>query len=157
MSLLATSPPTSASSRTLLLRLSALESLSGPLTLSSPVSLISQLTRGTPTLPLCAEWCSELLLHCLVSPSRRHSVANYPFRQVPDDLKKAYADHFGRTPTDEVLRFCKRELFQKIWLLLLDNDFMEAYEHGFVIECADGVKRRLFPRIFTYSADYPEK
>lgn len=46
---------------------------------------------------------------------------------------------------------------QAIWALLLDDDFMYAYEHGFVIECADGVIRRLFPRFFTYSADYPEK
>jgi hypothetical protein len=26
-----------------------------------------------------------------------------------------------------------------------------------VLKCADGVLRRIFPRIFTYSADYPEK
>lgn len=44
-----------------------------------------------------------------------------------------------------------------IWLLLLDADFMHAYEHGVVIMCGDGVVRRVFPRIFTYSADYPEK
>ncbi|KAF9232549.1 hypothetical protein BU15DRAFT_90630 [Melanogaster broomeanus] len=29
--------------------------------------------------------------------------------------------------------------------------------NGVVITCYDGVKRRVFPRIFTYSADYPEK
>jgi hypothetical protein len=46
---------------------------------------------------------------------------------------------------------------QKIWLLLLDDDFMHAYQHGIVLLCGDGVKRRLFPRFFTYSADYPEK
>lgn len=46
---------------------------------------------------------------------------------------------------------------QAIWDVLLDEDFMFAYEHGFVIECADGIIRRLFPRFFTYSADYPEK
>ena len=40
---------------------------------------------------------------------------------------------------------------------LMDDDFMEAYRHGIVLTCADGVKRRLFPRVFTYSADYPEK
>jgi hypothetical protein len=34
---------------------------------------------------------------------------------------------------------------------------MHAYEHGFVCKCPDGVTRRLYPRIFTYSADYPEK
>ncbi|KAJ7777634.1 hypothetical protein DFH07DRAFT_976756 [Mycena maculata] len=44
-----------------------------------------------------------------------------------------------------------------IWRLLLDDEFLEAYEHGIVIECQDGVFRRFYPRIFTYSADYPEK
>jgi hypothetical protein len=44
-----------------------------------------------------------------------------------------------------------------IWRLLLDDDFLEAYEHGIVIECQDGIFRRFYPRIFTYSADYPEK
>jgi hypothetical protein len=44
-----------------------------------------------------------------------------------------------------------------VWRLLLDAEFMHAYVHGIVIECFDGVLRRFFPRIFTYSADYPEK
>jgi hypothetical protein len=26
-----------------------------------------------------------------------------------------------------------------------------------VIKCVDGIVRRIFPRFFTYSADYPEK
>jgi hypothetical protein len=34
---------------------------------------------------------------------------------------------------------------------------MHAYEHGVVVECADLILRRLYPRLFTYSADYPEK
>lgn len=39
----------------------------------------------------------------------------------------------------------------------MDEDFLHAYRHGIIIKCADGVLRRVFPRIFTYSADYPEK
>ncbi len=47
---------------------------------------------------------------------------------------------------------------QKVWEhLLQDEEFKEAYKNGIVIECADGILRRLFPRFFTYSADYPEK
>lgn len=34
---------------------------------------------------------------------------------------------------------------------------MHAYEHGIVVRFADNVKRRVFPRFFTYAADYPEK
>lgn len=52
---------------------------------------------------------------------------------------------------------CHREFFHSQWKELLDDDFMEAYEHGVVIECCDGIKRRFYLRIFSYSADYPEK
>jgi hypothetical protein len=38
-----------------------------------------------------------------------------------------------------------------------DNDFLYAYEHGIVILCLDGISRHFYPRIFTYSADYPEE
>jgi hypothetical protein len=46
---------------------------------------------------------------------------------------------------------------QAIWDLLLNDYFLHAYEHGIVIECADGVKRQVYPRFFTYAADTPEK
>jgi len=46
---------------------------------------------------------------------------------------------------------------QKIWLLILDETFVDAYTHRMLITCSDGVKRRIFPGIFTYAADYPEK
>jgi hypothetical protein len=45
----------------------------------------------------------------------------------------------------------------KVWDKLLDDNFVDAYEHGFIMECQDGISRRFYPRIFTYSADYPEK
>ncbi|KAG2339699.1 hypothetical protein BDR05DRAFT_835785, partial [Suillus weaverae] len=54
--------------------------------------------------------------------------------------------------TAEVLMHCQHELMQAIWLLLMNDDFMHAYEFGIVIEFLD-----VFPRFFTYSADYPEK
>jgi hypothetical protein len=52
---------------------------------------------------------------------------------------------------------CRRELFHSCWEILLDKDFIAAYQHGIVLRCADGVMQRVFPQIFTYSADYPEK
>ena len=52
--------------------------------------------------------------------------------------------------------FCKRELFARAWMLLFDDKFREASKNGILV-CGDRVWRRLFPRIFTYSADYPEK
>ena len=44
-----------------------------------------------------------------------------------------------------------------VWQLLLDDEFMHAYEHGIVVKCHDGILRRIYPQLFTYSADYPEK
>ncbi len=52
---------------------------------------------------------------------------------------------------------CHREFIHAQWKELLDDEFLEAYEHGVVIECCDGVKRRFYIRIFAYMADYPEK
>ena len=46
---------------------------------------------------------------------------------------------------------------QQVWHLMLDDEFVTAYEHGFVSDGIDGTPRRFYPRIFTYSADYPEK
>ena len=56
-----------------------------------------------------------------------------------------------------LLAHCRRELFHGVWRVLLDQEFCTIYEHGVIVTCADGIVRRVFPRIFTYSADYPEK
>ncbi|OSX57456.1 hypothetical protein POSPLADRAFT_1050105 [Postia placenta MAD-698-R-SB12] len=66
--------------------------------------------------------------------------------------------HVAYIPSSSaLLTHCCRELFHAIWKHLLDADFVHAYKHGIVIQCADGVWRRVYPRIFTYSADYPKK
>ena len=44
-----------------------------------------------------------------------------------------------------------------IWRLLLDNEFVEAYSDGILIQGADSITRCFFPRFFSYAADYPEK
>jgi hypothetical protein len=56
-----------------------------------------------------------------------------------------------------MLTHLKHELVQAIWALLLMPKFMLAYVEGLVQVCADNIKRRLFPRFFVYTADYPEK
>jgi hypothetical protein len=52
---------------------------------------------------------------------------------------------------------CNRELYQQQWSILLDDEFLHAYAHGIAIDGGDGIRRRVYPRIFAYSADYPEK
>ena len=44
-----------------------------------------------------------------------------------------------------------------VWKFLLDADFIHAYKFGMVVKCADGIEHWVYPRFFTYSADYPEK
>ena len=52
---------------------------------------------------------------------------------------------------------CRHELIQAVWKYMLDNDFVHAMVYGVVVTCYDGIKWRIYPWIFTYSADYPEK
>lgn len=42
-------------------------------------------------------------------------------------------------------------------MLLLNAVFMAAYEFGILVEFGDQIIRRVFPRLFAYMADYPEK
>ncbi|KAI9067850.1 hypothetical protein FKP32DRAFT_1562843, partial [Trametes sanguinea] len=98
---------------------------------------LSKYTRGMPT-----EFAA-------------HHVAYIP--SLPDELQDFYMHVYGTAISADVLTFCKCELMQRIWLLLLDDEFLDAYENGILVRCGDGVTRRIFPRILTYSADYPEK
>ena len=78
--------------------------------------------------------------------------------KLPEDLQDTYMKAFdGLAASANTITHLKRELVQKVWELLLDDEFLEVYEHGIVITCADGITRRIYPRFFTYSADYPEK
>lgn len=56
-----------------------------------------------------------------------------------------------------LMTHCRREVMHAQWMILLDDEFLTAYKHGIVIKCCDGITRRFYPRILTYSADYPEK
>jgi hypothetical protein len=76
------------------------------------------------------------------------------YYQLPDSFK-AFTD--GKGLNSECATHCHREFFHEQWKILLDDEFLQAYEHGIVVCCCDGIKRRFYPRIFTYSADYPEK
>ena len=80
----------------------------------------------------------------------------YPL-QLPESLRKFLSNLSNKKNNADLLTHCKHELMHAIWRQLLDDDFVEAYKHGIVVECFDGITRQVYPRIFTYSADYPEK
>jgi len=81
------------------------------------------------------------------------------FDQLPDSIKDVLSSlpRISKSGTTALQTHCRRELFQGCWNILLDAEFIHAYRHGLVLRCPDGILRRIFPRIFTYSADYPEK
>ncbi|KZP28578.1 hypothetical protein FIBSPDRAFT_728633 [Athelia psychrophila] len=81
-----------------------------------------------------------------------HHVAYIP--PLPDDVGDKIP---AGTHKRDIMTHCKRELFHAVWDKLLDDDFVHSYKHGFTGLCSDGVWRRFYPRIFSYSADYPEK
>jgi len=115
----------------------------------------SKYTRGKPT----ASACHHVAYIPTVSLFKLLKVLN-PYLQnikLPDDFQDSYFSLFEDASLSEVYTYCKRELMQAIWKLLLDEDFMHAYEHGIVICCGDRITRRVFPCFFAYLADYPEK
>ncbi|KAF8833568.1 hypothetical protein BDN67DRAFT_992818 [Paxillus ammoniavirescens] len=78
-------------------------------------------------------------------------------RYLPDSFKDFALENTGsKLLGDPFFTHCCRELFHAQWQELLDDEFIYAYAHGIVLTCCDGVKHRLFPRIFTYLADYPK-
>ncbi|KAK7465384.1 hypothetical protein VKT23_005362 [Stygiomarasmius scandens] len=84
-----------------------------------------------------------------------HHLAYIP--SLPDIARDAYYHEFGVYPTGEVLKFLKREIMQAVWMLLLDDELLDAYVHGLLLICTDTVLRRLYPRFFSQSADYLER
>ena len=78
---------------------------------------------------------------------------------LPDSFKDFAASFCSKwgTQQKDLMTHCRRELMHGVWKFLLDADFIHAYKYGMVVKCADGIERRVYPRFFTYSADYPEK
>ncbi|KAJ8691002.1 hypothetical protein PTI98_010618 [Pleurotus ostreatus] len=98
--------------------------------------------------------CSKYLR---LKPTGNHCHHQAYIPSLPDSLNDEYCKHHGHPPRPAYLTYLKRELMHAVWRLLLTAEFIHAYVHGIVIKCFDGVSRLLFPRFFTYGADYPEK
>jgi hypothetical protein len=78
---------------------------------------------------------------------------------LPDSLQDHLKDFHLKWDTQQtsIVTHCRRELMHAVWKFLLDDDLLHSYKYGMVLRCRDGIERRIYPRIFTYSADYPEK
>ncbi|KAF8550589.1 hypothetical protein OG21DRAFT_1499714 [Imleria badia] len=84
-----------------------------------------------------------------------HHVAYIP--SLPDNFQDTYTQNHSEASTGELYTHFKRELMHAVWGLLLDGKFVEAHKTGILIECVDHIIRQFFPRLYSYSANYPEK
>uniref|UniRef100_A0A0W0F6L2 Uncharacterized protein n=1 Tax=Moniliophthora roreri TaxID=221103 RepID=A0A0W0F6L2_MONRR len=76
---------------------------------------------------------------------------------LPDLIKDVYRAHYGQAPLEETQRFLNREVIQKAWGELLDEEFVEAFMNGLMLECADMEEHLGLLTLFCHSGDYPEK
>jgi hypothetical protein len=77
---------------------------------------------------------------------------------LPDKIRDKINAALGKAASRAHITHFQREIFQAAWLILIqDPEFLDAYLNGIIVDCIDGIKHRLFPRFFVYSADYPEK
>ncbi|KAF7422998.1 hypothetical protein PC9H_011162 [Pleurotus ostreatus] len=98
--------------------------------------------------------CSKYLR---LKPTGNHCHHQAYIPSLPDSLNDRYRELYGHAPRPAYLTHLKRELMHAVWSLLLSAEFIHAYIHGLAVKCFDGILRLLFPRFFTYGADYPEK
>ena len=86
------------------------------------------------------------------------TLTGHSHSQLPEYFKDVATEQTGGVhPSAAFMTFCHREFIHGQWKILLDDDFIEAWQHGCPILCSDGVTRRFYIRIFSHSGDYPEK
>ncbi|KZT50910.1 hypothetical protein CALCODRAFT_420965, partial [Calocera cornea HHB12733] len=76
---------------------------------------------------------------CRPSLKSCHHVGHFP--EVPDALRDDIAKWGGPKNTRPIFTHCRRELFHEGWKQILSTDFREAYQHGMVVHCGDGITR----------------
>ena len=148
-------------------RRSSLPSCSGPIRL---ILLISELRNSGRSIYFLENFPSTfahghplvLVTTLRISLQYVFQVSRYVFAdilQLPDSFESWISSWHPRwdTQRNQLMAHCRRELIQAVWRYILDDDFIHAMIYGVVVTCYDGIKRRIYPRLFTYSADYPEK
>ncbi|KAF9494120.1 hypothetical protein BDN71DRAFT_1393819 [Pleurotus eryngii] len=112
---------------------------------------------GTTSLWLLYMFFGNCSKYLRLKPTLHHCHHQAYIPSLLDTINDYYHLTFGKPPSVAMLTYLKRELLQGIWNLLISAEFILAYTHGITIKCYDGMKCLIFPWIFTYGADYPEK
>ena len=92
-------------------------------------------------------------------PSAINACSHSHVPQLPDSFKSWISSWHPQwnTQHNQLMAHCRHELIQAVWKYILDDEFIHAMIYRIVITCSNGMKCRIYLRIFTYSADYPEK
>ena len=86
-------------------------------------------------------------VHVLPSSGACMHVAYIPHLvDLFEDFASTFHCKWG-TQRGDILTHCRRELIHAIWSFLLDNDFLHAYTYGIIVQCIDGIERRVYPHI----------
>jgi hypothetical protein len=65
---------------------------------------------------------------------------NFVEWQLPDAFNAFAAENIGhKGPNSAFLAHCRREMYHTQWAIILDDEFLEAYEHGMAIKCCHGI------------------
>ena len=115
-----------------------------------------QICLCQPSVRVLPPNCIHAFSNFSSSFSSSHWWSHY-ITQLPESIKRFLSSISNKKDNHDLLMHCKRELVHAVWKILLDNDFIQAYKNSIVVKCFDRITRRVYPRIFTYSADYPEK
>jgi hypothetical protein len=69
------------------------------------------------------------------------------FQKLPDSIKDDVLENSApnKAARAPLITHLKQDLFHACWAILLDDEFLNAYQHGIVIECMDKVKRHIYP------------
>ena len=60
--------------------------------------------------------------------------------QLGDDIQEFYLNKFGKHATAAMLTHIRRKIAQAVWMLIIDDNFLHAYVHGFPEELINGIK-----------------
>jgi len=72
-------------------------------------------------------------------------------------LRLRFQEYERTCPAKPLMMHCRREVLHCSMGYTFGQGVMMAYEHSIIIECCNGITRRFYPRLLTYSADYKEK
>ena len=87
--------------------------------------------------------------------STQHYLTVFP--QLPDKINEFYMEHYGTTPSADMLAHLKRELIHGTLRLIVGGTFADAQNNGQITKCGDNVWWHWLLWLILHSADYKEK